>query len=156
MDARSPGRLVGDRRGGSERRDPGRRTQEARRSPTNRRQQPRHQVPFGAWAVTGVLRSADAAQWHTTLWDISRRGACLVVIGEPGLQPGESALLTLHDMQADSLVLEVELCWQFCQGRETFLGVQLSGGAEVPEDSFLAPYLEQTWAEGEASHDGSL
>lgn len=150
MDARSPGRPTGDRRGGSDRREAARRLQESRRSPDNRRQQPRHQVPFGAWAVTGTMRGQDGQLWPVTLWDVSRRGACVVVIGEPDLQSGEAVQLTLHDsMHADSLVLEVELCWQFCQGRQTFLGLELRGDAELPDDCFLAPYLEQTWAEGE-------
>jgi hypothetical protein len=119
--------------------------------------QTRHQVPFGAWAVTGVLRGQDGHLWPATLWDISRRGACLVVVGEPGLQPGDPARLTLHDsMHAEHLELEVELCWQFCQGRETFLGVELSGGAQLPDDCFLAPYLEQTWAEGAPTDEAIL
>ncbi|WP_411877116.1 PilZ domain-containing protein [Vulcanococcus limneticus] len=155
MDARSPGRPVGDRRSGADRRSPDRLDQETRRTPGDRRQLPRHQVPFGAWAVTGVLRGQAGQRWPATLWDISRRGACLVVIGELSLQPGDSALLTLHDtMQVDSLELEVKVCWQFYQGHETFLGVLLNGGADIPEHCFLAPYLEETWAEGEPTHDG--
>ena len=157
MDAPKPGGRVGDRRGGSDRRDSERRNLETRRSPDNRRQQPRHQVPFGAWAVTGVMRCQDGRAWPVTLWDVSRRGACVVVIGEPGLQSGEAAQLTLHDsMLADTLVLEVQLCWQFCQGRQTFLGLELSDNAELPDDCFLAPYLEQTWAEGEPTDAGLL
>lgn len=157
MDARTPGSRVGDRRGGSDRSDAARRSQESRRSPDNRRQQPRHQVPFGAWAVTGVMRCQDERLWPVTLWDVSRRGACVVVIGEPALQSGEAAQLTLHDsMHAASLVLEVQQCWQFCQGRQTFLGLELRGDAELPDDCFLAPYLEQTWAEGEPTDAGLL
>ena len=152
MDVQAPGRSVGDRRGDSDRREAKRSHPETRRSPDNRRQQPRHQVPFGAWAVSGFIRCQDGSNWPVTLWDVSRRGACVVVIGEPGLESGESALLTLHDiLRPESLELEVELCWQFRQVSQTFLGFELSGGAELLDDCFLAPYLEQNWSEGDVS-----
>jgi hypothetical protein len=148
MDVQAPGRSVGDRRGDSDRREAKRSHPETRRSPNDRRQQPRHQVPFGAWAVSGFIRCRDGTSWSVILWDISRRGACVVVIGEPGLQSGETALLTLHDiLHPESLVLEVELCWQFRQASQTFLGLELSGGAELPDDCFLAPYFAKNWAE---------
>ena len=152
MNVQAPGRRVGDRRRDPDQHDAGLRGHETRRSPDNRRQQPRHQVPFGAWAVSGFIRCRDGSTCPVTLWNVSRRGACVVVSGEPGLQSGETALLTLHDiLHPESLVLEVELCWQLRQASQTFLGLELSGDAELPDDCFLAPYLQQNWAEGDHS-----
>lgn len=110
MDARAPGRPIGDRRGGSERRttdrrnadrrnadrrnpdrsdpdrpDAGRRRQDRRQGTNSRHQGPRHQVPFGPCGVSGYPRTADGTLWQASLWDISRLSCCLVLVGESAL-----------------------------------------------------------------------
>lgn len=171
MDARAPGRPIADRRGGSERRtadrrnadrrnpersdpnrpDAGRRRQDRRLGSGSRRQDPRHQVPFGPCGVSGYLRTDDGTLWQASLWDISKRGCCLVVVGESTLDQGSLLLLTLHEnVHLTSEELSVELCWQQnCQGYTTFLGVKLADDGELPEGSFLTFYLERHWAESE-------
>ena len=169
MDLRAPGRPIGDRRGGRKRRtadrrnaarrnpdrsdpdrpDAGRRRQDRRQGTNSRHQGPRHQVPFGPCGVSGYPRTADGTLWQASLWDISRRCCCLVLVGESALDQGSLLLLTLHE---NVHLTSVELCWQQnCQGYTNSLGAKLAGDAELPEGIFLTFHLERHWAETEPS-----
>lgn len=145
-----------ERRSGRDRRSdpPERPGSEERRSERDRRRDPRRQVPFGAWALSGVLRSEQGQTAAIHVWDLSRRGACLVIRGSWSPAVDQRLRLTLFDeTQFNSLEVRLDVRWTFNEGGENFVGVQLVGGLVWPRDTFLSPYLEATWAEGEPTLD---
>lgn len=81
------------------------------------------------------------------LWDISRHGACLALLGPKSMVlPAPGRLSLVDSAQAERHELEVTVRWSTPLSHTTFVGVQFSAGL-LPQDSFLRQYMRLTWTD---------
>jgi hypothetical protein len=75
------------------------------------------------------------------LWDLSREGACIILLGHVTMM--ENAIGSLTFRSVDSLEEQTQLaqvCWTYAQENNTLIGFVF--GSSLPVSGhFLAPYL---------------
>lgn len=84
---------------------------------------------------------ADEQAHVGRLWDLSRDGACMQMVGE--LKIEENAIGTLKFRQVDTLKeiqVVAEVCWIDSKDRYSLVGL-VFGSKLADSDHFLAPYL---------------
>jgi hypothetical protein len=126
-----------DRRNGLDRRS----GMERRGSVHNRRDE-RRSIPFSV-APRGEVRTEDGQHWHCTLWDVSRRGLCLVANGCFELPLGSELTISLFEVVGlGSAAFKANLRWFASDEFQTYLGLQFKEPSTLPPDTFLERYLQ--------------
>ncbi|MCP9791366.1 PilZ domain-containing protein [Vulcanococcus limneticus Candia 3F8] len=125
-----------------------RRDGSSRRSEHNRRAHRRRLAPIGAAAVRGVLLLEDGQRLCGSLWDLSEGGLCLAVQGHLSASCGACGQVLLYDpVGPESVSMAVEIRWLGSKSHDAFLGLCFSGGAQLPEGTFLDAYLDHHWSD---------
>jgi hypothetical protein len=112
-----------------------------RGSVSNRRDE-RRSIPFSV-APRGEVRAGDGRHWNCTLWDVSRRGLCVVANGSFELPLGCELHLSLFEVVGlGSFTVTAHLRWFASDEFQTYLGLQLTEPSTLPPDTFLERYLQ--------------
>ena len=126
-----------ERRSGLERR-----SGVARRGSVVNRREERRSIPFSV-APRGEVRTEDDRHWHCTLWDVSRRGLCVVAHGCFELPLGSELGIKLFEVVGlGSAAFKANLRWFASDEFQTYLGLQFSEPSTLPPDTFLERYLQ--------------
>jgi hypothetical protein len=119
-----------------------RRSGVARRGSVQNRRDERRSIPFSV-APRGEVRADDGRHWNCTLWDVSRRGLCVVANGCFELPLGSDLHITLFEVVGlGSAAFKANLRWFASDEFQTYLGMRFSDPDTLPTDSFLERYLQ--------------
>jgi len=119
-----------------------RRSGMSRRGSLYDRRDERRSIPFSV-APRGEVRAEDGRHWHCTLWDVSRRGLCVVANGSFELPLGRELNLTLFEVVGlGSFTFTAHLRWFASDEFQTYLGLQFHEPGTLPPDTFLEHYLQ--------------
>lgn len=112
------------------------------------RRHQRYLLPSALASVVGHFSPDAKEESHEgKLWDISPRGACLVVPSRVDFGVSCRGQLLVCDSHSPAqLSLVVELRWIEPAPQATFMGLMFIG-ARLPQTSFLTPYLKVSWVD---------
>lgn len=94
-------------------------------------------VSHSIGGVTAQLQHPQGMSTHGLLWDLSRRGACVLLNQHSSVQRGEELLLRLSpSLGLEVLEIQSLVCWSEASGNRMYLGLFFHRD-ELPADTFL-------------------